>query len=134
MNRRAGLMGVVLAGWLGFLAGNAAAIDHTTDTLETVKKNLAAKGALLLDVREKDEWDAGHLQAARLTPLSGLKETAQLEQLLKDLPKDKVIDAHCRSGKRCLNAGEILKSKGYDVRPLKAGYEDLLKAGFEKAK
>jgi len=127
------MMGIVLAGWLGWMAGNAVAIDHTTDSLETVKKNVAGKSALLLDVREQEEWDAGHLQAARLSPLSGLKDNAKLEEMLKDLPKDKVIYAHCRSGKRCLAAGEILKAKGYDVRPLKAGYDDLVKAGFEKA-
>jgi rhodanese-related sulfurtransferase len=49
-------------------------------------------------------------------------------------PKDKIIYCHCRSGRRCLTAADILKKQGYDVRPLKAGYEDLLKAGFPQAK
>ena len=38
------------------------------------------------------------------------------------------------SGARSLIAQELLKKEGYDVRSLKQGYEDLLKAGFEKAK
>ncbi|MFN8854285.1 MAG: hypothetical protein ACK50P_01895 [Planctomycetaceae bacterium] len=54
MTRRGWMMGIVLAGWLGWMAGNAVAIDHTTDSLETVKKNVAGKSALLLDVREQE--------------------------------------------------------------------------------
>ena len=54
------------------LAGSAmivSAQEHTKDSLDTVKKALAAKKAVLLDVREKSEWDAGHLKDARLLPL-----------------------------------------------------------------
>ena len=32
-----------------------------------------------------------------------------------------------------LTAADLLKKQGYDVRPLKDGYKDLLKAGFPKA-
>ena len=38
--------------------------------LETVKKEIAAGTAELIDVREQDEWDAGHVIGARLIPLS----------------------------------------------------------------
>jgi rhodanese-related sulfurtransferase len=48
------------------------------------------------------------------------------------LPKEKVIYCHCRSGGRCLTAAEILKKLGYDVRPLKPGYRDLVEAGFPR--
>ena len=46
----------------------------------------------------------------------------------------KVLYLHCGSGKRCLAAADLLKKQGYDTRPLKDGYADLVKAGFEKAK
>ena len=52
---------------------------------------------------------------------------------VKQLPKDKVIYCHCRAGGRALLAADILKKLGYDVRPMKEGYEDLLKAGFIKS-
>jgi phage shock protein E len=107
---------------------------HTKDSLDTVKENLKAGKAVLLDVREQKEWDAGHLKAARLVPQSKLKMESSLDDLLKTLPKDKVIYTHCRGGNRALACGEILKKYGFDVRPLKAGYQDLVEAGFEKAK
>ncbi len=108
------------------------AADHTTDALSTVQQKLKAKQAVLLDVREQSEWDAGHLAEAQLLPLSKLKAGLKPEEL-KGLPKDQPIYLHCRSGKRVLSAAEILVPLGYDVRPLKSGYDDLLQAGFPKA-
>ena len=116
------------------LPGSASAADHTTDSLDTVKQKVKDQQALLVDVRETKEWDEGHLAEARLSPLSLLQNEAELTKQLKNLPKDKIIYCHCRSGRRCLTAADILKKQGYDVRPLKAGYEDLLKAGFPQAK
>lgn len=106
---------------------------HTKDTLADVKKNVDAGKAVILDVREQNEWDAGHLKGAILMPRSKLTVDAELAGLLKQLPKDKVIYTHCRAGGRALTCGEILKKHGFDIRPLKPGYEDLIKAGFEKA-
>ena len=72
-----------------------------------------------------------------LVPLSKLKKKSNdkdfIKQLAKNLHLDKTIYCHCRSGGRAVIAGPILKKMGYDVRPLKAGYADLLKAGFFKA-
>lgn len=107
----------------------AFAVEHTEDTLETVKKNLEEKKAILVDVREQAEWDAGHLAAARLVPLS----TLAAEGAPADLPKDTIVYGHCRSGNRALKAAAILQKAGYDFRPLKQGYADLAGAGFQKA-
>ena len=115
------------------LALPARAADHTPDTPDEVKKALAAGKAVLLDVREKDEWDAGHLKDAKLLPLSTLKGGAKAEDVAKVAPKDKIVYCHCASGVRSLKAADELKKLGYDVRPLKPGYKDLLKAGFEPA-
>ena len=109
---------------------------HTTDSLETVQKMLADNKAVLVDVREPSEWDQGHLKDAVLVPLSQLKAEAGnkvfAQKLAKTLPKDKIIYCHCRSGARVLSASPILKKLGYDTRPLRAGYDDLLRAGFVK--
>jgi phage shock protein E len=107
-------------------------LTHTQEPLEKVKENIQSGKAILVDVRELNEWQAGHLKAARLIPQSKLRDESQRAELLKDLPKDKIIYTHCRAGGRALACGEILRQLGYDVRPLKAGFEALVQAGFEK--
>ncbi len=111
----------------------ANAQEHTKDSLEQVKKALADKKAVLIDVREQKEWDKGHLKDAKLVPLSMLKGDALPKDLANLLPKDKIVYAHCAAGVRCLTAADILRKAGYDVRPLKDGYNSLLKEGFPKA-
>lgn len=111
----------------------SAAEEPTKDSVDTVKENLKNKKAIILDVREQAEWDAGHLKGAKLLPSSKIKEAANLKELTKDLDKGQIIYTHCKAGRRALMCAEALKKEGFDVRALKLGYEDLLKAGFEKA-
>jgi len=112
---------------------SARAIDHTKDPLPEVKQRIQEKKAIILDVREQKEWDEGHLKDAILLPLSKIQAGTDLKDAVKDLKKDTVIYCHCRAGKRALTAAEQLIKQGYDVRALKPGYEELLKAGFDKA-
>ena len=113
--------------------GRCAAAEHTTDSLETVKKRVAEEKAVLVDVREEAEWKQGHIAGAKLLPLSKLEDATDANELKRQLPKDKILYVHCRSGVRSLKAAEILKRHGIETRPLKPGYGDLLKAGFKKA-
>lgn len=126
------LFGVLVLGLVG-LSSETMAADHTKDTLDAVKKAVADDKAVLLDVREKSEWDDGHLKDAKLLPLSVLKAGAKAEDVAKVAPKGKIVYCHCAAGARCLKAADELKKLGYDVRPLKPGYMDLLKAGFAPA-
>ncbi len=116
------------------LSATASAADHTTDSLETVKKAVSGGKAILVDVREESEWKDGHLKDARHVPLSELKAGIPAEKLKKTLPPDSILYLHCASGKRCLAAADLLKKHGYEVRPLKDGYESLLKNGFPQKK
>ena len=109
------------------------AAGHITDSLPVVKARVKAKKAVLLDVREKAEWDAGHLKDAKLVPLSAVRSDNLTAEMKKHLPKDMPVYVHCRSGGRVLSVSKILRAKGYDIRPLKAGYTTLLSNGFEKA-
>ena len=109
----------------------AADPQHTKDSLDTVKKRLKEKKAVLVDVRERSEWDAGHVKGAVLVPLSKLR-SGDARELLRSLPKDKIVYTHCRSGGRALRAAEMLKKLGYDVRPLEPGYKALIEAGFPR--
>lgn len=109
------------------------AADHTQDSLKTVKENLAAKKAVLIDVREDDEWKDGHLTQAKSLPLSVIKKGITPEQLLKLAPEGTVIYLHCAAGGRCVQAAKLLKSSGRDLRALKPGFDDLVEAGFPEA-
>ncbi len=112
-------------------------IDHTKDSLDTVKAALAKKDAVLIDVREKGEWDQGHLEGALFLPLSWLKAESKGDQFVErtseKLPANKVLYLHCRSGGRVISAAGLLKKAGYDVRPLRQGFDDLKDAGFPVA-
>jgi phage shock protein E len=92
---------------------------------------MAGKGALLVDVREPREWDEGHVDGAILLPLSVLRAGKRLGRAL---PSGKILYVHCRSGGRARIAAGILRKQGYDARPLKAGFDDLRRAGFTIAK
>ena len=110
---------------------------HTKDSLELIQKRLASKEAILIDVREQGEWNDGHLQSALLMPLSKLEDGEDKEDFASEvagqLSKDKIIYCHCAAGGRVMPASAILHKLGYDIRPLKSGYDALLKAGFPKA-
>jgi rhodanese-related sulfurtransferase len=101
-------------------------VDYTKDSLEKIKAAVEKKEAVLLDVREESEWKAGHLKIATFVPLSWLRNESA-EAVAGKVPKGKIIYAHCRAGGRAMTAAGILKKMGYEVRPLKQGYEELKK-------
>lgn len=112
---------------------------YTPDSLNLVKSHVESGKAILVDVREKREWDRGHLQKAVLIPLSQLSawardgmNKADKAALAKALPKGTIVYCHCAAGGRSIPGGEVLRKFGYDARPLKEGYRDLIDAGFPK--
>ena len=64
---------------------------------------------IILDVREQDEYDAGHIPGAILIPYTQIAEKA--EEVLTD--KDQLILVYCRSGRRSKIAAESLAELGY---------------------
>ncbi len=109
------------------------AADHTKDSLAAAKKNLDNKKAVILDVREADEWSEGHLAQATSLPLSQIKKGITAEQLEKLAPPGTIVYLHCAAGGRCVQAAKLLNKSGRDLRALKPGYDDLIEAGFPKA-
>jgi rhodanese-related sulfurtransferase/glyoxylase-like metal-dependent hydrolase (beta-lactamase superfamily II) len=85
---------------------------------------LVEEGALLLDVREPDEWEAGHAPAAVHVPM----KEVQARQL--ELPKDRRIVAVCRSGGRSAAVTEALNAWGYDAVNLGGGMQAWEGAGL----
>jgi rhodanese-related sulfurtransferase len=124
--------------WLLVIIGSPLALaEHTPDSLEKVRAHLEQKKAVLIDVREPGEWKQGHLAEAQLVPLSDIRRLAKDANLRTryepQLPKDLIIYCHCASGVRVISAAHFLQQLGYDIRPLAAGYADLVEAGFRQA-
>jgi rhodanese-related sulfurtransferase len=89
------------------------ATDRIAQVDPTETARLIADGALLLDVRELDEWAAGHAPGAVHVPLGQLDPAT--------LPRDRVVVAICRSGNRSGTAARWLAAAGIDVRNLAGG-------------
>jgi rhodanese-related sulfurtransferase len=84
--------------------------------------------ALVLDVRNLNEYEASHLKGALHIPLDELRFG------LSDVPRDRPLVVHCRSGFRSHLAVRILKENGFkDVKNLTGGYVMVLAhGGFER--
>jgi rhodanese-related sulfurtransferase len=68
---------------------------------------LVENGAIILDVRTKQEYQAGHVKGSVNIPLN------TLESNISKLKKDKPIITCCASGMRSASAKSILKSNGF---------------------
>lgn len=72
---------------------------------------------LIIDVRNKDEWDQGNIGGAVNIPLP------DLHNQLEHIPKDKTVIVHCQRGARSAQAAETLHAFGYNnVHDLVGGY------------
>ncbi|MCU1489461.1 MAG: putative sulfurtransferase [Acidimicrobiaceae bacterium] len=87
-------------------------------------QRLLSSGAQLLDVREADEWAAGHAPQARWIPLGELGE--RLDEL-----SDAELVVVCRSGGRSLMAAGALVSTGREASNLAGGMQAWQEAGFD---
>jgi rhodanese-related sulfurtransferase len=78
----------------------------------------------LLDVREQDEWDAGHIEGAQHIPLG------ELGARLAEVPKEQVVVAVCRSGSRSDRAAKGLRMSGFEAENLDGGVTAWSRAGL----
>ena len=70
----------------------------------------AGQELLILDVREQDEYDSGHIPGAKLLPLSTIRP-ASAAQIIPD--KDQAVLVYCHSGRRSRKACLLLSKLGY---------------------
>lgn len=83
---------------------------NPSEAMELLESN-----ALLLDVRQENEWDAGH------APMASLISLGELPDHVDELPHDQLIICACRSGGRSLRAATFLQENGFDVVNLTGG-------------
>jgi rhodanese-related sulfurtransferase len=94
--------------------------DVETIGREELVERLNRGDVVLIDVRPKEEFDAGHIDGARSIPV------ADLAQHLAELPADREIVAYCR-GPFCAYAHEAvrrLQANGRDARRLDVGWPE----------
>lgn len=95
--------------------------------LSDVLHQIKGGTALLLDVRELDEWTDSHLIHANPLPLSELREGRMPDPEWKN----RKIYLYCRSGLRVWPARVILENQGFaKVIPLEEGFPVLEQHGF----
>lgn len=78
----------------------------------------------ILDVRQPDEYRAGHIAGSRLIPLD------QLSEKMNQLPKDRTILCVCASGNRSSFAAQQLERAGYTTANLSGGMFAWQRAGL----
>ena len=71
-------------------------------------RSLVENDAYIVDVREENEYMAGHLRNAHNIPLS------QLRARMNGIPKDREVYLHCRSAQRSYYALCVLRGNGFD--------------------
>jgi rhodanese-related sulfurtransferase len=82
---------------------------------DDIRSGLADNSILLVDVREPNEWDDGHIPGAILMPLSVFDATA-----LPD-PQGRRVVLSCRSGRRSLTAAAAARDAGVTIDAHYAG-------------
>ena len=86
-------------------------------TPQRTKELLDAGEAIVVDVREPYEREAGHIDGTRHIELERVASQAET------LPKDKPIIFHCRLGARSAMAAQAFKAAGYDAWSMAGGLQ-----------
>ncbi|MGN6248585.1 MAG: rhodanese-like domain-containing protein [Ginsengibacter sp.] len=87
--------------------------------LETIKKifglgpkvnykDLMTKGAVIVDVRTRGEFQSGHIRGSMNIPLDSLRSN------LSKIKKDKPVITCCASGMRSASAKSLLRASGFN--------------------
>ena len=104
-------------------------IDLTTlpdevdvETVAAIRQN---PGVYLLDVREPDEYAAGHIPGITLIPMG------EVAARLSELPRDKEIIVTCRTGNRSSQVADLLREQGFtNVHNMTGGIVAWEEAGY----
>ena len=89
--------------------GNAAA-GYQQITQEEAKAMMDSQEVIILDVREQDEYDSGHIPGAVLLPVGTIDDTTAAQVIPE---KDSTVLVYCRSGNRSKTASAALADLGY---------------------
>ena len=93
--------------YAGYVGSNLLNGDFKQVNVDMVR-GLVQHNAFIVDVRERGEYSNGHIKNSINIPLSELRERTN------EIPKDKPVYLHCRTGQRSYNAVLALQNLGYN--------------------
>lgn len=80
----------------------------------------------LIDVRDHDEWDRGHIEGSRCVPLDQLRADPE-----RELPRDAALVFICAKGSRSLTAAKLVERLGFSsIYNVDGGTAACARAGF----
>lgn len=91
---------------------------------ELGEKIKSGKRLLIIDVREPEEYQTGHISRAKLIPLG------ELNKRMNELPKDQELICVCASGSRSSSATRQLIRSGFTAINMNGGMHSWLRAGL----
>ena len=95
----------------GETTSNASSEDgYQQISQEEAKEMMDTQEVIILDVREQDEYDGGHIPGAVLLPVGTIDETTAAQVIPE---KDSTVLVYCRSGNRSKTASSALADLGY---------------------
>ena len=77
---------------------------------DEAKEMMDTQDVIILDVREQDEYDSGHIPGAVLLPVGSIDEDTAAEVISE---KNSIVLVYCRSGNRSKTASSALAELGY---------------------
>ena len=101
---------------------------HALNAQELSEKLNSATPPLVVDVREPEEYQEGHIAQSKLIPLG------ELHRSMNELPKDKEIVCVCASGSRSSAATKQLVNAGYKAINMNGGMYTWQRAGLPMKK
>lgn len=104
---------------------NSKSVDIST---EEFKQKLEQEAGVVIDVRTKDEYNAGHL---KITDAQHDFLNGEFQNQIENLDKDETYYLYCRSGNRSGQAARIMQKEGFEKVYNVGGFDDLADAGFE---
>ena len=104
------LLLLLLTGCGGNASNASSESSYQQISQEEAKEMMDTQDVIILDVREQDEYDSGHIPGAVLLPVGTIDEETAAEVIPE---KDSTVLVYCRSGNRSKTASSALAELGY---------------------
>ena len=104
------LLLLLLTGCGGTASNASSENDYQQISQEEAKEMMDTQDVIILDVREQDEYDSGHIPGAVLLPVGTIDEETAAEVIPE---KDSTVLVYCRSGNRSKTASSARAELGY---------------------